>query len=80
MIDQMRFVAYIYNRQLGKGCDVSRRKHEHPRGQMIHLRLDETIHRKLKIRVTHDCTTIQHLVADLISREVGESNKSNKTN
>ena len=43
---------------------------------MIHIRLDETTHRKLKIRVAHDGTTIQHLVADLIRREIGESNES----
>jgi plasmid stability protein len=45
---------------------------------MIHIRLDETTHRKLKIRVAHNGTTIQHLVADLIRREVGESEKSKK--
>jgi hypothetical protein len=47
---------------------------------MIHVRLDETTHRKLKIRVAHDGTTIQHLVAALIRREVGESSKNNKMN
>ena len=46
-----------------------------PRGPMIHIRLDETTHRKLKVRVAHQGTTIQHLVADLIRREVGESDK-----
>jgi len=45
---------------------------------MIHIRLDETTHRKLKIRVAHDGTTIQHLVAGLIRREVGELGKSKK--
>ena len=59
---------------------MPKRPTEHPRGPMIHIRLDETTHRKLKIRVAHDGTTIQYLVADLIRREVGESNKNNKTN
>jgi hypothetical protein len=49
-----------------------------PRGPMIHIRLHESTHRKLKIRVAQAGTTIQHLVADLIRREVGESNKDNK--
>ena len=58
---------------------MTRKKQEPPRGPMIHIRLDETTHRKLKIRVAHDGTTIQHLVADLIRREVDESNRSKKT-
>jgi hypothetical protein len=45
---------------------------------MTHIRLDETTHRKLKIRVANDGTTIQHLVADLIRREVGELDKQKK--
>jgi len=55
---------------------MPKKKQEPPRGPMIHVRLDETTHRKLKIRVAHDGTTIQHLVADLIRREVGESDKT----
>ncbi|RKX26444.1 MAG: hypothetical protein DRP45_03550 [Candidatus Zixiibacteriota bacterium] len=51
---------------------------EPPRGPMIHIRLDETTHRRLNIRVAHDGTTIQHLVADLIRREVGELDISKK--
>ena len=47
------------------------KKQEPPRGPMIHIRLDETTHRKLKMRVAHDGTTIQNLVANLIRREVG---------
>jgi len=46
---------------------------------MIHIRLDETTHRKLKIRVAHDGTTIQHLVADLIRHKVGELDELKKT-
>jgi len=57
---------------------MPKKKQEPPRGPMIHIRLDETTHRKLKIRVVHDGTTIQHLVADLIRREVGELDKSKK--
>lgn len=49
-----------------------------PRGRMIHIRLDEETHRKLKIRVAHDGTTIQHLVADLIRQTIGESDPSKR--
>ena len=59
---------------------MPRKKQEPPRGSMIHIRLDETIHRKLKIRVAHDGTTIQHLVADMIRREAGESGQSKEKN
>lgn len=58
---------------------MPKRHKEPPRGPMIHIRLDETTHRKLKIRVAHDGTTIQHLAADLIRREVIESDRSKKT-
>jgi len=37
-----------------------------PRGPMIHVRLDEKTHRRLKIVVARRATTIQQLVADLI--------------
>jgi hypothetical protein len=54
------------------------KKQGSPRGPMIHIRLDETTHRKLKISVPHDGTTIQDLVADLIRREVCEPDRSKK--
>jgi hypothetical protein len=57
---------------------MPKRPKEPPCGPMIHIRLDETTHRKLKIRVAQDGTTIQHLVADLIRRAVGESERSKK--
>ena len=57
---------------------MPKKKQEPPRGPMIHIRLDETTHRKLKIRVAHDGTTIQHLVADLIRREVGDLDSDDK--
>ena len=57
---------------------MPKRPNESPRGPMIHIRLDETTLRKLKIRVAHNGTTIQHLVADLIRREVGESDEKRK--
>ena len=57
---------------------MPKKRQEPPRGPMIHIRLDETTHRKLKIRVAHNGTTIQHLVADLIRREVGELDKLKK--
>jgi len=48
------------------------------RGPMIHVRLDEKTHRRLKIVVAQRTTTIQQLVEDLIRQEVGGSrNKKN---
>jgi hypothetical protein len=40
---------------------------------MIHVRLDEKTHRRLKIIVAQRTTTIQQLVEDLIRREIGGS-------
>jgi hypothetical protein len=57
---------------------MPKRPKEPPRGPMIHIRLDETTHRKLKIRVAHNGTTIQHLVADLIRREIGQKDRPKK--
>jgi len=45
------------------------------RGPMIHVRLDERIHRRLKIVVAQRTTTIQQLVEDLIRNEVERSSK-----
>ena len=45
------------------------------RGLMIHVRLDEKTHRRLKILVAQRTTTIQQLVEALIQREIGESGK-----
>lgn len=80
IIDALAPIGYIYNRKvLDEECDVPRKKQEPSRGPMIHIRLDETTHRNLKIHVAHDGTTIQHLVADLIRREIGESVSLKKT-
>ena len=49
------------------------------RGPMIHVRLDEKTHRRLKIIVAQRTTTIQQLVEDLIVREVGGSGKRKKS-
>ncbi len=38
--------------------------------RMIHIRLDEQTHRKLKILVARTGTTIQSVVEDLIHRKV----------
>ena len=54
------------------------KKQEPPRGSMIHIRIDEATHRKLEIRVAQAGTTIQHMVADLIRREVGKSDRSRR--
>ena len=57
---------------------ASKRVTEPLRGPMVQIRLGETIHREGQIRVAHNGTTIQHLVADLIRREVGELDKLKK--
>ena len=57
---------------------MPRKKQEPPRGPMIHIRLDKTTHRQLKVRVAQIDTTIQHLVADLIRREIGGSSNLKK--
>ena len=49
------------------------------RGPMIHVRLDEKIHRRLKIIVAQRTTTIQQLVEDLILHEVGGSGKQKRS-
>jgi predicted HicB family RNase H-like nuclease len=41
-----------------------------PRGRMIHIRLDEETHKKLKIHAAMTSTTIQQLVEDLIRLKV----------
>ena len=43
------------------------------RGPMIHIRLDEQIHKQLRILVAQKDTTIQQLVNDLVRREVKRS-------
>jgi hypothetical protein len=48
------------------------------RGPMIHIRLDEQTHKRLRILVAHRDTTFQQLVEDLIRREVGGSGKQMK--
>ena len=45
---------------------------------MIHVRLDEKTHRRLKIAVAQRTTTIQQLVEDLILREIGGSKDKKK--
>jgi predicted HicB family RNase H-like nuclease len=48
------------------------------RGLMIHVRLDEKTHRRLKILVAQRTTTIQQLIECMIQREVGGSGKQKK--
>ena len=54
------------------------RSKDSSRGPMIHVRLDEKTHRRLKIVVAQRATTIQQLVEDLICREIeGSTSKKN---
>ena len=52
---------------------MTERSKDSSRGPMIHVRLDEQTHRRLKIVVAQRTTTIQQLVEDLIRREIGGS-------
>lgn len=45
---------------------------------MIHVRLDEKTHRRLKILAAQRVTTIQQLVENLIRREIGGSGNRKK--
>ena len=58
---------------------MARRSKDPSRGPMIHVRLDEKTHRRLKIVVAQRTTTIQQLVEDLIHREIGGSRDNKKT-
>jgi hypothetical protein len=54
------------------------RSKDSSRGPLIHVRLDEKTHRRLKIVVAQRATTIQQLVEDLIHREIGGSGDKKK--
>ena len=43
------------------------------KGRMIHIRLDDKTHRKLKINAVQNDTTIQQLVEDLILQSLVKS-------
>ncbi len=49
------------------------------RGPMIHIRLDGSTHRQLRILVAKQDTTIQQLVNHLIRREVEKENKRGRS-
>jgi hypothetical protein len=76
LIDRSALIGYIYNRLVTWSISVPKKKQEPPRGPMIHIRLDEITHRKLKVWVATEGTTIQQLVATLIQREIERPNKS----
>ncbi len=42
------------------------------RGPMIHVRLNEDTHRRLKVIVAKTGTTIQQLVSELIEKEIAD--------
>jgi len=45
-------------------------------GRMIHVRLSESVHKRLRIRVAEEDTTIQHWVADLIEQRLQRAKRS----
>lgn len=45
------------------------------KGRVIHIKLSEDIHKRLRICVAELDTTIQHWVADLIENELNKQNK-----
>jgi hypothetical protein len=55
------------------------RSKDSSRGMIIHVRLDEKTHRRLKIVVAQRTTTIQQVVEDLILREIGGSKDKRNT-
>lgn len=54
---------------------MAKSSHSGYRGPMIHIRLDEQIHKGLRLLVAHRDTTIQQLVNDLVRREIDRSGK-----
>ena len=37
----------------------------------IHIRLDDDLHRKLRLRVANEATTIQNYITNLLSKSLG---------
>ena len=46
------------------------------RGPMIHIRLDEQTHKRLRILVAQESTTIQELVTSMIREKISQLNFS----
>ncbi|ERK58003.1 toxin-antitoxin system, antitoxin component, ribbon-helix-helix domain protein [Gemella bergeri ATCC 700627] len=44
------------------------------------IRLEDDLHKKLKLLVIEKDTTIQNLIVELINRQIMESDKSKSTN
>jgi hypothetical protein len=45
---------------------------ETPQGRMIHIRLPEHLHKRMRIHVAELDTTIQHWVASLVEKELSK--------
>ena len=54
---------------------MPRSKRHFDRGPMIHIRLDKDTHRQLKVIVAKSGLTMQHLVSELVRKEVAKAQK-----
>ena len=50
--------------------DLSKKRNKHTSERMIHIRLDENIHRELKILAAKTDRTVQGIVEDLIKLKI----------
>ena len=57
---------------------MPKKKLPEKRQRMIHIRLTDDLHKKLKIKVAEDAQTIQDWVAELIQRQLAGLQKSRK--
>lgn len=72
-LDILSYLCYIRNRLIDftvhkESTMAKQDKKDHSR--MIHIRLEEDIHRLMRIRVAEEDTRIQNWVAALIEREL----------
>lgn len=49
---------------------MTNRKNRQPKDRMIHIRLDEATHKRLKIEAVYRDTTVQNLVEELILKNI----------
>lgn len=52
---------------------MSKKKSAHAKDRMIHIRLDDRTHKRLKLKAVHHDTTVQNLVEQLILSSLEKS-------
>ena len=60
------------------GAEMPKRNPVRSEGKMIHIRISEKTHKKLRIRVAEEDTTIQDWVSGLILRAVDISKRNRR--